>query len=1179
MTSSVAVVDLLVAVVRQDVVQDDVLVIGLGVLVVIVVDGRGSIGVRRTFGHRRRAVRRAGDVLVQLRGSRLRGADALGRGELDGVELHDDHGLVGDAIQVRVSVVGFETTGLAGVLVQIQGIALELAGLVAESLRLAQLARNEIGSLGVVRADGHEVFNDNGITRRQNAALGAVLALQLAAGKGPVGILAVHRAFHRVSAGGLLVAVHHVPGADDNVVDHVVGLRTLGNRLEGSLHVLRSPVLFAVLEEHFLAHSVFQLGIGHLLVGGGTPRLYLAVELGAAAGNDHAVGDEFGIVGRREGLQLHRHEIDTVEDVDLRTYRTLNFCGSHRHMSRAVVGLHDQLVERERIAGRIAQIAHNARGVNALNGHERGDLLGCGRYLLVHHIQIAAELRIVHLRQAGAVGHGDIGALTRVEPGVTLVHLHDIVGPDRHLSVEVLSGLLAIGLSLVIPIEEGVLAVALVLARSKVFVVLGQLVRREPIDAPVFLGQKILAILIVVVEHLGVRREGARAVGTGVKRCHIARLALYALAIHIDAIGDVPRGVVGVVHVPFVIHIGELRRIEQRVVAEALAEGQQLRDLRIGAAVLLVSREVEELHLIIGQIRQRDAVAHHGRGILVDGRIVRRPFIAGGARAGKVTGSDINGEHRVGRRAEQACAAALGLDILRVVITRRGGYEVVQMNRNVLFKFVGNLAAMHLTLTAVRADTRLFADVTAAVALVAGGHHLVHFRCNVRGELELRRVIGDTRGERLQGVQLVVAVTVTQGLAAAVHANLPTDVVAQRVEIVGLLLAVHIHVDALVVVIGAIHGIHIKTEAVRHRHLVRQAVIAIARVGGRRLDDPAYLANLVNFTGHELVSVDDDVHLVRDGIPLRQADLTPTRLIGMVVVGRIAEQIEVVFAVEEVAIGIGTSQGKVLAILVGRAVLLVVAAVVLFDIGGSKAHEHEDAQILLDLRLLVAGLRRTRSLNAGFGQAVGVHHVTRAVQVHLGFGAIVLKNGRFTVGEDKRSALVAVRDVVLGSGHFPDAGGNRIQAVLQTAHAHGRILEGRIVDRALLGAPVGHLPVEDEGVHRAAGVDSLRDIKVVGALHMGIAAQIDAEVGGGAQGAQCLSVGAHRNRGLANTEETGGLLDIEIIVEHAVAIVIDIIGARVLGLLAGPVEAAHRLRVELRADKRLGLGQLRLEGA
>ena len=617
--------------------------------------------------------------------------------------------------------------------------------------------------------------------------------------------------------------------------------------------------------------------------------------------------------------------------------------------------------------------------------------------------------------------------------------------------------------------------------------------------------------------------------------------------------------------------------------AEALHVGQDLGDLRVGAVVLIVALEVQGGHLVVGEVRQDDAVAHHARGALVDGARAGGPLVARGAVAGEVALDELEREHRGLGRADEAGAAALALDVLRVVVARRGGDEVVHVHVGV--GLVDRPSVLGRVLGAL-ADGRR-----------------VHER---RGEVHDGRGVRHGRGHLGRGVRVAVARGIEDHhLARGVLAVAPAHVQAQRIELVGLLLAGHLDrvpVGVLQVTGVVGHRVGIQAEAVGHGHLGRQRVVvyvghggAVHLAHGHGLHDPADLAHLVALvgTGQEAV-VDDLVLLVGDGVSALLADLDPRLLVGRVVVGRSAEDlVDVVLAEPVVAVGVGAGQGEVLVVDVGRAVLLVVGVDRIGAVGGDHAGEHEQAQLLLHLGRVVGRLARDGDAGHG-GAGRGIDDVAGGVQLHLAgvrHGLAV----RARLGHHGRGLAVGIEvdglagqrvgGVVFGAGHLPDAGGHLLEGGLDAAHGVVGRFEGRVVHRhgvALRvgrgGGPEGHLPIDHEGVHGAAGVDGLGDVEVVGALQLDVLAGVDLHVGVVDEAAQFLGVGAHGGRRLADVEPAGGGGHVQV-VDVLVAVVVGVRIRVVLGLLAGAEEAVDRLAVEGGADEGLGgLLELRLVG-
>ena len=617
--------------------------------------------------------------------------------------------------------------------------------------------------------------------------------------------------------------------------------------------------------------------------------------------------------------------------------------------------------------------------------------------------------------------------------------------------------------------------------------------------------------------------------------------------------------------------------------AEALHIGQDLGDLRVGAVVLVVALEVQGGHLVVGEVGQDEAVAHHARRALVDGARAGGPLVARCAIAGEVALDDLHGEHRGLGRADEAGAAALALDVLRVVVARRGGDEMVHV---------------HVGVGLVERS-----PVLGRVLRTLADGRRVHER---RGEVHDGRGVGHGGGHLGRGVRIAIARGIQDHhLARGVLAVAPAHVQAQRVKLVGLLLASRLDDVAVGVLQGAAlvgHRVGIEAEAVGHGHLGGQRVVGNVGHGGavhlahrHGLHDPADLADLIalEIAGKEAV-VDDLVLLVGDGVSALLAYLHPVLLVSGVVVGRAAEDlVDVVLAVPVVAVGVGAGQREVLVIDVGGAVLLVVGVHRIGAVGGHHAGEHEQAQLLLNLGGIVDGLAADADAGHG-GTGRGVDDVAGSVQLHLAG----IRHGlavRPRLGHRDRGLAVLVEvdgligqrvgGVVFGTGHLPDARGHLLEGRLDAAHGVGGRFEGRVVHRHGValgigrgGGPEGHLPIHHEGVHGAAGVNGLGDVEVVGALQLHVLAGVDLHVGVVDEAAQLLGVGTHGGRRLADVEPAGGGGHVQV-VHVLVAVVVRVRIRVVLGLLAGAEEAVDRLAVEGGADEGLGrLLELRLAG-
>ncbi len=396
------------------------------------------------------------------------------------------------------------------------------------------------------------------------------------------------------------------------------------------------------------------------------------------------------------------------------------------------------------------------------------------------------------------------------------------------------------------------------------------------------------------------------------------------------------------------------------------------------------------------------------------------------------------------------------------------------------------------------------------------------------------------------------------------------------------------------------------------------------RIGVAGADDPAHLANLGAGLGHAL----GEGHILL-GRDLRPADELP--FVGVGRTGRVAVG-RIVLAEEIVAVGIGARHREVLPRVGHRivAVLLHIAAVGKLHVGVGATHVDKHPQLVLDgavccrlgsvhghahrarlehevaLVFLLVVLFVLNKLVALPGHVVVVIVAVIGPNGSGGGSAVdgdLAGVGALEVDAPGTDLRAVVGEVVIALGGLGDLAGHRVRqlelvgardlphAALHVldvrrhlAHRHGRVAPRGVLVALGAQGPQGHLPINDETVHRRTGVDGLGHPQVVVARLGGIGGA--GIVGGDAHHA---GVHAHRGRGLADGEHAGSgghvalgqrradVLLARLLVAagvHAVLVVVhsrnDVQGVRILARvrvidqrrLVGPLEILRALVIE-----------------
>ena len=337
------------------------------------------------------------------------------------------------------------------------------------------------------------------------------------------------------------------------------------------------------------------------------------------------------------------------------------------------------------------------------------------------------------------------------------------------------------------------------------------------------------------------------------------------------------------------------------------------------------------------------------------------------------------------------------------------------------------------------------------------------------------RIVSDGAGHSRAVIHHAVALHVKHIGALRILGKRPAHVRARRIDVVRLL-ASRRELPGLSrgVIVG--NGVNRQAEARRDRRVLACLLIIeavrIARVS--RLDNPANLAHVATRRGEEVVYLNLHVLLIGHRIASGIADKHPRslRLISVVVI------VGVVLAVIVVTVGIRARQREVVIRLILGAVLLVKAVRRGTRHVVRHAHEHEHAQLLLNLRRLVGRLR-----------ALGVsrHGVARIVHV-------------------------------LSAGNLPHARGNLRNARLRASNGDGLAIKRGVVHRSLARGPVRNLPINHEGMHGRTRVDGLRDHELIAAALRRVIGNVDAEAGVGHKPAQRFRVNTHAGAGLLHLE-------------------------------------------------------------